>query len=159
MENVDPRLHPTLGEQARRSRYIREALRRLDGHGIELMQSVSRNRIVSEMSEAEVLAYPCDTVNWTEGFSVTLMEACAAGTVPVTTDVDALGSIYGGHVPVVQSPVGERLGEFSDIVIQALTDPDFRSGVTKSARALADQHRWPDIAKRLVSLISSRLSV
>lgn len=156
MESVDCRLHPALAEQVRRAGYIREALRRLDGHGIELLHSVSRNRIVREMSEAEVLAYPCDTVNWTEGFSVTLMEACAAGAVPVTTDVDALGSIYGGHVPVIKSPVGERLGEFSDVVVRALTDPPFRDGVRTRARGLADAYKWADIAVRLESLIAER---
>lgn len=156
MESVDCAVYSDLREQVRRAGYIREALRRLDGHGIELMHSVSRNRIVREMSEAEVLAYPCDTVNWTEGFSVTLMEACAAGTVPVTTDVDALGSIYGGHVPVIRSPVGERLGEFSDAVIMALTTPSFRDDIVARARKLADGHRWTGIAARLESLITER---
>jgi len=156
MESVDLEMYPVFREQVRRARYIQEALRRLDGYGVELMHSVSRNRIVREMSEAEVLAYPCDTVNWTEGFSVTLMEACAAGAFPVTTDVDALGSIYGGHIPVIRSPVGERLDEFSDVVIKGLTDPQFRDSVVTRARRLADEHKWVDIAARLESLIIER---
>lgn len=157
MESMGSGVSRDIAEQVRRARYIREALRRLDGHGIELLHSVSRNRIVSEMSEAEVLAYPCDTVNWTEGFSVTLMEACSAGTVPITTDVDALGSIYGGHVPVIKSPVGDRLDEFSDTVIRALTDRAFRGSVSDRAHGLADQHKWPDIAARLELLIAGRI--
>lgn len=157
MEETDELKAPFMSEQIRRARYIREALRRLEGHGVELMHSVSRNRMVQEMSEAEVLAYPCDTVNWTEGFSVTLMEACAAGSVPVTTDVDALGSIYGGHIPVIRSPVGERLDEFAGTVAKALKDPGFRDSVKAKAAALADAHRWPDIAVRLESLIAGRI--
>ena len=156
MDGMETSPSPSITAQVSRANYIREALRRLEGHGVEVMHSVSRNRMAVEMASAEVLAYPCDTVNWTEGFSVTIMEACAAGAVPVISDVDALGSLYGAHVPTVRSPVGERLDEFSDLVVRALSDPEFRDGVTSRAKELAGRYRWPDIARRLESLIKER---
>lgn len=143
-------------EIRRRAAYIREALSRLSGRGVELVGSVSRERIEREMAEAEVLAYPCDTINWTEGFSVSLMEACAARACPVTTDVDALGEIYGGHVPVVRSPVGDRMEEFAGLVVRGLTDPSFRESVNDAAAGLAGRYSWSSIAERLESLILSR---
>lgn len=156
LNRPDP-VNPDIREQRSRAHYVHEALRRLDGHGIELMKSVSRDRIEREMVEAEVLAYPCDTVNWTEGFSVTIMEACAAGVVPVTTDVDALGGIYGGSIPMVKSPVGDRLDEFSDHVIRALSDPGYRDEVRAKAIRLASAHSWSSVTDQLGSVIEERL--
>jgi glycosyltransferase involved in cell wall biosynthesis len=150
--------HISVRESAQRARYIDEALRRLNGHSIEVIGSISRNQIDIEMAEAQVLAYPCDTLNWTEGFSVTLMEACASGVVPITTDVDALGSIYGEAVPMVKSPVGDRLDEFGDLVIRALTDSNYRQEVINKTTLLATKYRWSDLAKELNRIITSRLN-
>lgn len=150
---------PSIQEQRRRALYIREALRRLDGHGVELVDCVSRVQIDREMSEAQVLAYSCDPVSWTEGFSVTLMEACAAGSCPVTTAVDALPEIYGEHVPMVRVPVRDHIGDFSDIVVRALTDDSYRSGVNVKARELALRYTWASLAERLEGIIAERLSI
>ena len=155
LEHPDP-VDDDIRETRARARYVHEALRRLNGHGIELMKSVSREQIEREMASSEVLAYPCDTVNWTEGFSVTLMEACAAGTIPVTTDVDALGSIYGGSVPMVRSPVGERIEEFAELVIRALRDPQYRDEVRSRTVALARSYSWSAITDQLESVIKER---
>lgn len=149
--------NPDWMELAYRATYVREALRRLHNHDIEIVGSISRRQINEEMSQAQVLAYPCDTVNWTEGFSVTLMEACAAGVVPVTTDVDALGEIYGGAVVMVRSPVGERLDKFVDAVSRALTDADFRSEVTSKTTALANSYVWDGLTAKLEEIITKHL--
>jgi glycosyltransferase involved in cell wall biosynthesis len=141
---------------ANRARYIREALRRLEGQGIEVVGSVSRNRIAQEFSEAQVLAYPCDTINYTEGFSVTLMEACASHTVPVTTSVDALGELYGDAVPMVQAPVGDRLEEYIDLVIRSLTDELFRTRVLQKIAKLSRAYDWRHIASNLEAILKRR---
>lgn len=149
--------HPDLIEQVRRAAYVKEAVRRLSGHGLEVVSSVSRNQIDREMAEAEVLAYCCDPVTWTEGFSVTLLEACAARACPVTTAVDALPSVYGGVVPMADAPVRDHVGEFSDLVIRALTDPAYRGEVNDRAEALARRHSWDAVIDKIEELIKSKL--
>lgn len=151
----EPWMDNTYPELISRAKYIREALRRLDGYGVHVVKSVSRRRMAVEMSRAEVLAYPCDTVSYTEGFSVTLMEACASGMIPVTTDVDALGSIYGKSVPMVPSPVGGNLREFTGLVVSALTDPGFRETWSGRSRGLVKSHTWSRLAKDLESVLLS----
>ena len=148
---------PTIMEQIRRAHYIKEALRRLSPHGVELVDSVSRNQIDREMAEAQVLAYSCDPVSWTEGFSVTLMEGCAAGSCPVSTAVDALPEIYGSHIPLVPVPVKDHMSEFSDYVIRGLTDDAFRDGVNSAARDLALKYTWTSLAERLGVILSESL--
>ncbi len=148
---------PDWMELASRATYVQEALRRLDGHDVEVVGSVSRNQINEEMSKAQVLAYPCDTVNWTEGFSVTLMEACAAGVVPVTTNVDALGEIYGGSAVVIRSPVGNRIDKFIAAVTRSLTDDEFRSEVLLKTTALADNFRWGKLTTQLELILNKHM--
>lgn len=149
---------PTIMEQIRRARYIKEALRRLSSHGVELVDSVSRNQIDREMAEAQVLAYSCDPVSWTEGFSVTLMEGCAARSCPVSTSVDALPEIYGGHIPLIPLPVSEHMSEFSDAVIRGLTDQAFRDDVNMKARALSLEYMWTSLARRLESILTKAIA-
>lgn len=148
---------PTILEQIRRAYYIKEALRRLAGHGVELVDSVSRNQIDREMAEAEVLAYCCHPVSWTEGFSVTLMEGCAAGSFPVTTAVDALPEIYGSAVPMVPVPVTDHMSAFSDYVIRGLTDPAYRHEVNTKVRELASRYTWASIAEKVEKIINEHL--
>lgn len=144
---------PDFVEFGRRARYIDLAMKRMSGLGVRRVGSVSRRQMAREMSEAEVLAYPCDTVRFTEGFSVTTMEACASGAIPVISSVDSLGQIYGSHVPTVQSPVRDRLGEFTEFVVRSLNDRDFRESVRDKSLSLAKAHRWSLLASRLEEII------
>lgn len=148
--------HPDFREFSYRANYISMSLDRMKNMGIEKFGSTSRQKMAEEMSKAMVLAYPCDTIRFTEGFSVTTMEACAAGLVPIISDVDSLGQIYGGHIPTVKFPVTDRMDQFSDLVIKALTDSSFREEVTSRARTLAHDHRWSFLAEKLESLIRSK---
>lgn len=147
--------YPELGMRAR---YIKEALRRLSRHGVEAVDSVSRRQISKEMSEAMVLAYPCDTVFYTEGFSVTTLEACAAGVVPVITDVDALGQVYYGNVPMVRSPIKHNIDEFTDFVIRGLVDEKFVKETTEKLKEFSKQYEWTILANKLEQIIKEALS-
>jgi len=81
-----------------RARYIAECFSRLGvngENGLFLHGNVSNKQMQEELAKSTIMLYPCDPVNWTEGFSVSTMDACANGCVPMITGVDALGSIYG----------------------------------------------------------------
>ena len=150
---------PPIENLRHRALYIEEALRRLSGSewGIELCDSVSRERIEREMAEAEVLAYPCDPVNsYTEGFSCSTLEGCAARACPVISDADAFKTLYTGHCPVV--PRG-NWDEWRDTVIRALTDREWREGWNDKADAFARRHTWKAHAERLEAAIVGRLGV
>lgn len=154
LNHPNPALHPTYPMQVERAKRIRRFLEEYKSEGVEVFESVSRNRMSQEMSEAVVLAYPCDTVDYTEGFSVTLMEACASGLVPITSSVDALESVYGGFIPMVKAPVRSHLVEFARLVVRGLTDEPFRIRVRHGAKGLADAHRWDVLTEKLERLIN-----
>jgi FkbM family methyltransferase len=147
--------HPSesLREQGKRARYIDQMLPMLRGHGVELVGGVSRVQMARELSEAMVLAYPCDTVSWTEGFSVSTLEGCASGAIPVITNVDALGGIYGGYVPMVDAPVGRHLAEWAEHVIAHLKPGVHRETVVRQARMRAEHFAWPKLGRELEEMI------
>lgn len=159
LQNESFSQHPDVRECCFRAMYIREAMRRLKSHGVEHLHSISRVQMAREMSQARVLAYPCDTIRYTEGFSVTLMEACAAGVLPVTSSVDALGDIYGQVVPMVKAPVGDNLDEFVEYVIRGLTDEVWRRDTTERTLKFAHDYKWSILARRFENILRSRAAL
>jgi glycosyltransferase involved in cell wall biosynthesis len=159
LEAVQQNVHPDLLEIAQRKRYIRYAMSKLAGPrwDVEHIGSVGRERMRIEFEKAMVLAYPTDTIRYTEGFSVTTMEACASGCLPVITDIDSLGHIYGDAVPMVH--LGDdgltraKLGEFTDLVVRGLTDEAWRAESVTKCKSLAAKHAWPVLAARLEDII------
>lgn len=148
---------PPIEPLRQRALYIAEALRRMSDPkwGIEVRDSVSRATIEREMAEAEVLAYPCDTTVWSEGFSCTVLEACAARACPVITDCDALGGIYERLDPV-QRATGWQ-GRWRDEVIEILRDEELRETYNEQAEMLAKEMTWKNTAQKLMAAIRARL--
>ncbi len=158
MKNVPQNADPMLKEQVHRALYVSEAIKRLTAgnHGVEHFKSVSRKRIAQEMGQAQVLAYPCDPVRWTEGFSNTLLEGCYAKAAPVTSDVDALGQLYGGAAITIHD-VKNHLGEFTDAVVRLLTDESYREEIAQRARERSQRYFWPVLAERLEGILIRRM--
>lgn len=147
---------PDIERNRNRALYIEEALRRLSGPewGITVRDQVSHDEMLREMAMAEVLAHPCETMSWSEGFSCTVLEGCAAEACPVISDCDALGEVYSVLEPV---PVGDW-DRWRSRVVRALTDSDFRNDMNKRARKLAEELTWTRHVKQLDSLLRERLS-
>lgn len=141
-------------EIAQRVRYIRNSMERLAHLDVVHVGSVSRDDMVKAWNEAEVLGYACETIRYSEGFSVTSMEACAAGVVPVLAATDALGEIYDGVAPMVPFPPSAHLPEFTDLVVRGLTDEAWRREITEKAREFALGYSWERIAGQLELLIA-----
>jgi glycosyltransferase involved in cell wall biosynthesis len=140
-----------------RALYIKEAIRRLADHGVEHCKAVSRAQMSREFGEAACIGYPCDPVKYTETFCVVALEGCATGAIPVMTDVDVLGDIFGSHAPMVQAPVHERLDEFTDMVVRALSDESFQSEWRQKGREFADGMTWENSAVHLERVIEEFL--
>lgn len=150
--------HPHFLELGHRARYMKETIKRLKHLGVLQMGSVSRDRMHQEMSMASVLAFPCDTVAFTEGFSVTALEAHASYTVPVIGDTDCLGSVYqNSGALIVPRPVKDNLAVFTDMVIKSLTDKQFADSVISKCKAFAEQHTWAKTASKLLNIINNKL--
>ena len=143
-------------ELAARSRYTLEAIRKLEGRGVHVHESVSRERIRSEMASAEVLAYPCDPVIYTETFGVTVLEACASGTVPVLCTADSFGELWGAVGLNVPPPYSDHKEEFVKHVVSVMTDSGLRERLSLECVQHARRFSWPALVRRLEECLLSR---
>lgn len=148
---------PDFKELHFRALYIKEAVRRLASHGVEHYKAVSRIRMAQEFGEAECLGYPCDPVRYTETFCVTALEGCGTGAIPVLTNADALGDIFGGHVPMVDSPARHHIDEFTGFVVKALSDKAFQDEWRLKGSVFAKGMTWKESAVRLEIVIEDSI--
>lgn len=143
-------------ELAYRSRYTLDCIRRLEGHGVFAYKSVSRTRIREEMASAQILAYPLDPVCYTETFGVTVLEACASGTVPVICAADAFDELWGSASVAVPAPYLEHKSAFIDNLTRVLNDSDFRQESARKAMAHSKSFLWSDLGSRLDECLRTR---
>lgn len=136
-----------------RLRYCKEMFERLKPHGVTHHGSASRQRIVNAFSNTRILAFTCDTVTYTEGFSVTTLEAAMMGCVPVIVDTDALGEIYGGYVPVIKGPYKEHKEEYIETVIELLTNEQTYSEWQQKSSQLSQKYDWKIIGRQFIEII------
>lgn len=141
---------PPLVEMGQRIRYIKSAIKKLKPLGVEYVGSVCREQLKKELNEASVLGYCCDTAAFSEGFSVSILEAHASFTVPIITDKDCLGEVYkNSGALIVESPIKDHLSEYSDLVIKALTDQRFSDHIIDKCRIFAMLNSWDKVAEKL----------
>lgn len=147
--------YPDVEKLRRRALYVEEALRRMEDPkwGIDACGSVSRERIEREMCEAQVLAYPCDTIRWSEGWSCSTLEGCAARACPVLLPCDALGDVYRDAGIVTEA----TLEAWREAVILALRDPAHRDAINSKARAFSELHTWKHTTEMLMAEVEKRM--
>lgn len=143
-------------ECGRRSRYILDGMQRFKGRGVVHRNSVSRAEMVEEMAAAEVLPYPLDPFIFTETFGVTVLEACAAGVIPVLCMNDAFPELWGTVAEGVMSPYADHKEEFVEKVIRALKDSDHKKHVRERCRQRAEQFSWKKLTMDLELCLKTR---
>lgn len=134
-----------------------EALGEGGERGVTLVGPVSPRRMARELRQTVVMAYPCDPVRFTEGFSAAVLDACAAGCVPIIAGVDALPEVYWGAAHVIAGNPGERTRAWVEAVSLALTDEGFASEVRQNARARAREFSRARVAAQWENLFSRRM--
>jgi len=136
-----------------------DELGRNSEHGVTVVGPVPPRKMAEELGATKVLAYTCDPVRYTEGFSVTILDACAAGCVPVVAGVDALPEVYWNAAHVIFGNPAERRQAWVDAICLGLTDDGFAAGVRTSAKAHArDFSRWT-VARRWEDLIRREMAM
>ena len=142
-------------EIACRLRYCHSMMERMKGF-VHHHQSTSKLELSNWLSSSRVLAYPCDPVNYTEGFSVTTLEAAASGCVPVICGSDALQEIYGPHVPTVsKAPYKSNKEEYYRNLKTMLTNDESYVDAQIKSHSMVDDYRWDKISEKLINDLNS----
>lgn len=142
-------------ELRRRSVYQLEALDRLRRLDVELVGTVSREQMREELGRAEVLAYPCDPVRYTETFGSTVLEAMAAGCVPVLRLADAFGELWGERCPAVSAGPGWHPA-YVDLLAGVLNSPELLRRDAAECRLAASRYSWERLGAMMDACLRSR---
>ena len=143
-------------ELSQRARFCLEALRQLAYQGVETHQSVSRETLTREMQESLLLPYPCDPVSYTETFGVTVLEACACGTVPVLCLADAFEELWGPVAESVPAPYPMHKAEYVRKLSALLEDEPRRSALAARCVEYAQRFRWSVLLEQFETCLNSR---
>lgn len=126
-------------------------------NGITVMGQTNNYEMAAELRAASVLAYTCDPVFYTEGFSVSIMDACAAGCMPIISDADAIGEVYRDVAHVIKGRPQERRAEWVSSIVRGLTEPAFREPIVKRSRVFAEQNTRQIRAKQWEEVLQAHL--
>ena len=128
-------------------------------NGLYLVGPLPQRALARELGKTRVLAYPCDPVKFTEGFSMTVLDACAAGCVPIISGVDALTELWWNAAVVVPGNPSEVNKEtWISTIDLALTDDKFANSCVVAAKTRARQLTRQIIAERWEKFLLSQIS-
>lgn len=159
---IDPWLENTRDTWAEigfRARYVSECIRRLGRNGengITVVGPTPNKEMARELMRAQALIYPCDTVRFTEGFSVSIMDACAAGAPPVITDIDAIGEVYRDAATIIPGRPQSRDPRWIEAIVRAMRDDAWRDAARAKALAFTQQNSRQIRAEQWEQLLLSQ---
>ena len=117
-----------------------------------LQDRVVRLGQVSEQAKARMLAsvdlFVAPNLGQ-ESFGIVLLEAMAAGTPVLASDIDAFRRVLAGGDAGALAPVGDAAA-LADAAAVLLDDPARRAALTASAREVVRRYDWPVVAQQVV---------
>lgn len=141
-------------EVGRRARYVEMALPRLSTLGVRVMDLVPNTLMATELRSAACLAYPCDPVRYTEGFGCSVLDAAAAGCVPIISAADALPEVHGSAVIGIPGAPQDRRDDWIESIVNVLNG--HVAGLAKARmREHAENHSRHIVADQWEKLLCS----
>ena len=141
-----------------RGRYVVDRLNR-SMPNVFVHGAISPKELAKELATSDVMLYPCDTIRFTEGFGVAVLDACASGVVPVLTDCDALSEIYknSGAIIIEKGDSREWIDRFRDEAIRLLSTPQEIEQRRNQVMAFAGERTWSLAAHKWQNMIERYL--
>lgn len=84
---------------------------------------IGQTRLAEEQMRSRILAYPCDPVRPTEGFSMTVLEGIVSGCKVITTNADAFPELWEGKPNVTMIPLPVEDDVWVNTIVDVLRSP------------------------------------
>ena len=114
--------------------------------------AVGQGRLAREQAMSKVMAYPCDPVRPTEGFSMSILEGITAGCHVISTNADALPELWSSAPNTTLLPLPVDDGVWVQTIIERLTCTPMEAVMYNQIMS------WQHIARRWVTEISRCLN-
>lgn len=147
-------------ENGRRARLIQSQLEKLGRYGengVIMFDAVSNRKIAEELLRSSAYTYTCEPLQFTEGFSVATMDACAAGCPAIISDADALGEIYKDGACIVPGKPSEQRDVWIAAITSMLKDQNLAAQWAVKGQKLAASHDRRNIAKKLIRILNEKV--
>jgi glycosyltransferase involved in cell wall biosynthesis len=114
---------------------------------------VGQRSLAIEQMKSSVMAYPCDPVAPTEGFSMSVLEGIASGCSVLITDADAFPELWSNAPGVVLLPLPVDDNIWADAIVKQLC-----SDVIRAPR-LREDFAWSRIARKWEAVFNGLLGL
>jgi glycosyltransferase involved in cell wall biosynthesis len=108
--------------------------------GVWFHGGIGQSQLAVEQLKSAIMAYPCDPVQPTEGFSMTCLEAITAGCSLIISDADALPELWADAPDVTILPLPIDDTTWVETIVKKLTEDRERVPL------LPKQYTWATIA-------------
>ena len=113
----------------------------------------SREALVNIQKSAMVQAYPLDPVRPSDFFSMSVLEAMAAGTPVIVSDADCMPEVWGDTAWVLPRPVD--LAVWSEAIERLLTDRALWKKYSLAGKQKARELKWEKQAAKFLTIALS----
>lgn len=124
----------------------------IDQEGVINLGKIGQDELAKLHYQSDALLYPADTMAHTETGCITVVEAMAAGNVPVITDCDCLGEEFGNIAKTCKMPFNETV--YLNSLFDLFDDPDDYGLRQKRGRHFAELRDWKIIADRWLAFFN-----
>ena len=105
---------------------------------------IGQGQLSAEHVKSSILAYPCDPVSPTEGFSMTVLEGIVAGCDVVISDADAFPELWGNAPGVTMLPLPFDDDLWTSVLVEKMQNGN---GVEQELR-IRPNMSWKSIARK-----------
>ena len=139
-------------ETAMNEEFIKDFTNTPDVH---FLGKVTKRELVKHQNEAELMVYPC---NYEECFCISAMECIAAGAVPITTRLGAMGTTVGeSGILLSNTPTHKDYAKlFIEEAVSLLSNSKSLGSLREAGRMRARKYDWSLIVKKWITLIDSK---
>lgn len=141
----------THGQSAQAALNIRDGLTQA---GVVYHGKVGQDVLAQIQHQSDALLYPCDTMQPTETGCITIIEAGAACTPVVTTNVDCLESEFLDSTMMVALPFNDD--DYIDAIQLVVDNEETYIDLQQKNRVLAESREWSKIAAQWITEFETR---
>jgi len=142
------------------ARSIGDSLQRLGRNGengVTLIGPIPNVQLAQVLATTQILPYTCDCTSFTEGFSVSTMDACAAGAIPIISDIDAIGDIYRNYAVVMPAFPQHHKDQWVQTIVGLMRNPEERARIAAKSVAFSHAFSRQKVAKVWEALLLKNL--